>query len=124
MGTQDGEPLPPSDAPSISLFSTFVKPSIREAERKIKMLYSEMATHTAQYTQIKATEMLDTYIEIYNNNELFADEPEVYKALNQKFKRRVIEELAEALGIKVELEMITTKTERNTIKTHTRYIVK
>ncbi len=80
-------------------------------------------TKTAQYTQIKAKEMLETYITIYNNNELFADTPEVYKSLNQAFHSRVIVELAESLGVKVESEIIRTKTERNTIQTHTRFYI-
>lgn len=79
-------------------------------------------TKTAQYTQIKAKEMLETYITIYNN-ELFADTPEVYKSLNQAFHSRVIVELAESLGVKVESEIIRTKTERNTIQTHTRFYI-
>lgn len=87
------------------------------------MLYSEKATHTAQYTQIQVTAMLDTYINIYNNNELFADNPKFYKTLNQEFHRRVIEDLAEALGIQIFLETITTVNDKNIARTHTRYVI-
>ena len=87
------------------------------------MLYSEMATHTPAYTQVQVTAMLDTYINIYNNNELFADDPKFYKTLNQEFHRRVIEELAEALGIQIFLESIATVNDKNIARTHTRYVI-
>lgn len=82
-----------------------------------------MATHTPAYTQVQVTAMLDTYINIYNNNELFADDPKFYKTLNQEFHRRVIEELAEALGIQIFLETITTVNDKNIARTHTRYVI-